>query len=132
MEGKNTKSIFKKIDKLEKMNDKINKMQTQQIQLNADRIEIQLAVMELMFPENDRDNITASFGYLFEGLQHCQIACPADYFGFVTKVGKNTTDVDTNASSWGELAAPQEEGIVDMGLRMYQEYYEKLEQGFVV
>lgn len=70
------------------------------------------------------DNITASFGYLFEGLQHCQIACPADYFGFVTKVGKNTTDVDTNASSWGELAAPQEEGIVDMGLRMYQEYYE--------
>ena len=30
------------------MNDKINKMQTQQIQLNADRIETQLAVMELM------------------------------------------------------------------------------------
>ena len=30
------------------MNEKINKMQTQQIQLNADRIETQLAVMELV------------------------------------------------------------------------------------
>ena len=46
--GKKNKSFFKKLDKLEKLNDKINKMQTQQNQLNADRIETQLAVMELM------------------------------------------------------------------------------------
>ena len=46
--GKKHKSIFKKLDKLERMNDKINKMQTQQIQLNADCIETQQAVMELM------------------------------------------------------------------------------------
>ena len=45
---KKHKNILKKTRQLEKMNDKINKMQTQQIQLNADRIETQLAVMELM------------------------------------------------------------------------------------
>ena len=46
--SKRNKNVFTTIQKLERMNDKINKIQTKQIQLNADNFETQLAVTELM------------------------------------------------------------------------------------
>ena len=46
--SKRNKKLFTTIQKLEKQNDRINRIQTKQIQKNADNFETQLAVTELM------------------------------------------------------------------------------------